>query len=389
MGLAQEGEQVTEDSSSKTIALGMELKPAGGGERTWGSTDKTSYVLSWKSELEFSGAVGGLNAHEAADRSYAFMPYVWLQRITSSGGVNQAFMVLDYWVSDQGAVAAAMPATPDVPVGPAVTPGAPVIDSTTHPDPNTWYPANSATFTWAQPAGDATDLSGYRWYLDQEANTVPATVSPQMTTTFTYAGLADGVWTMHLHAASTGGQWSAVTHRTIRVDANSPTVTLSLDPAAPSGHNGWYVAPVTAAISSTDGAGSGVAAIEVSTDKWHGFPTTARLPSPPIRPERLSMPGARPHGEHVRPNLHHLQDRLGCARFARGERRRAGSADRPDYRRAAGQPGIAPGRPGRRRRLGRAGMRIGVNGLDWTAASYIGEWQSVESAPGQPPVQVN
>jgi hypothetical protein len=35
-------------------------------------------------------------------------------------------------------------------------------------------------------------------------------------------------------------------------------------------------------------------------------------------------------------------------------------------------------------------MRIGVDGLDWTAASQIGEWQQpVPGAPGQPPVQVN
>jgi hypothetical protein len=391
MGLAQEGEQVTEDSSSKSFALGMELKPAGGGERSWGSTDKTSYVLSWKSELEFSGAVGGLSAHESVDRSYAFMPYVWLQRITSSGGVNQAFLVLDYWVSDQGPVAAAdKAAAPERPIGPAAMPGTPIIASSTHPDPNTWYAANTATFGWEQPAGDLTALSGYRWYLDQEAGTVPATVSPQMTTTYTYAGLADGVWTMHLHARSTGGEWSAVAHRTIRVDANPPTVTLSLDPPAPNGYNDWYVTPVSVAISATDSSGSGVAAVEVSNDNatWvpYGGPasftgdtagTTVYARARDVVGNVSDVISTTFKIDQIAPGSHVVNGAGPGALIAQifiGPQGNEGLL-------MAGQVVDAGS--------GRAGMRIGVDGRDWTAATYIGEWQPVSVAPGQPPVQVN
>lgn len=391
MGLAQEGEQVTEDSTSKSFSLGMELKPAGGGERSWGSTDKTSYVLSWKSELEFSGSVGGLSHHESADRSYAFMPYVWLQRITSSGGVNQAFLVLDYWVSDQGPVAAAeLAVAPAVPIGPAVAPATPLIDSPTHPNPDTWVANPTATFTWAQPPGDATELSGYRWYLDHAAATVPATVSPQMTTTYTYAGLADGVWTLHLHARSTGGQWSPVAHRTIRVDANPPSVTLSLDPAAPTGHNGWYVTPVTVTVTVTDGAGAGVAAIEVSTDNivWapYGGPVafTADTPGTTVYARARDAVGNVSavisntfQIDRTAPDSHVVGgDGPGAliARVVTGPQGNQGLL-------LAGQVADAGS--------GRAGMRIGVDGFDWTAAAYIGEWQPLEGAPGQPPVQVN
>jgi len=391
MGLAQEGEYVSEDSTAKSFALGMELKPAGGGERSWGSTDKTSYVLSWKSELEFSGAVGGLSHHEAADRAYAFMPYVWLQRITSSGGVNQAFLVLDYWVSDQGPVAAAeMSAAPDAPSGPAVAPAAPLIDSPSHPNPDVWIPGAAATFTWAQPPGDVTELSGYRWYLDQQADTVPATVSPQMTNTHTYAGLADGVWTLHLHARSTGGQWSSVSHRTIRVDANPPTVTITLDPAAPTGHNGWYVTPVSVAVAAGDGSGSGVAAIEVSTDNvaWVPYNGPASFTD--------DTAGTTVYAR-ARDGVGHVSDVVSTT-F---------QIDRtaPDSHVAGGDgPGaliarIITGPQGNQGLLlagqvvdagsGRAGMRLGIDGLDWTAASQIGEWQPVAPAPGLPPVQVN
>jgi hypothetical protein len=391
MGLAQEGEQVTENSTSKSFSLGMELKPAGGGERSWGSTDKTSYVLSWKSELEFSGAVGGLNAHESVDRSYAFMPYVWLQRITSSGGVNQAFLVLDYWVSDQGPVAAAATTlTPAAPAGPAVAPGTPVINSPTHPNPDTWVANPVATFTWAQPPGDVTELSGYRWYLDHADATVPATVSPQMTTTYTYASLADGVWTLHLHARSTGSQWSPVAHRTIRVDANPPSVTLSLDPAAPSGHNGWYVTPVTVTVAVTDGAGAGVAAIEVSTDNivWTPYGGPAAF--------MADTPGTTVYAR--------ARDAVGNVSAVISN---TFKIDRtaPDSHVAGGDgPGalvarIVTGPQGNQGLLlagqvadagsGRAGMRIGVDGFDWTAAAYIGEWQPMEGSPGEPPVQVN
>jgi hypothetical protein len=391
MGLAQEGEQVTEDSTAKSFALGMELKPAGGGERSWGSTDKTSYVLSWKSELEFSGAVGGLSHYESVDRSYAFMPYVWLQRITSSGGVNQAFLVLDYWVSDQGPVAAAaMSVAPDAPSGPAVTPAAPLIDSPTHPNPAVWVAGSAATFTWAQPPGDVTELSGYRWYLDQAADTTPATVSPQMTTTYTYADLADGVWTMHLHARSTGGQWSPVAHRTIRVDANPPTVTITLDPAAPTGHNGWYVTPVTVAVAAGDGSGSGVAAIEVSTDNVAWVPYNGPAAFTGDTAGTTVYARARDGVGHVSdvvsttfqidrtaPDSHVVGgDGPGAliARIITGPQGNQGLL-------LAGQVADAG--------AGRAGMRLGIDGLDWTAASQIGEWQPMAPAPGLPPVQVN
>ena len=141
----------------------------------------------------------------------------------------------------------------------------PQLDSPTHPDESTWYAANTATFVWAQPPGDPAAITGYRLKLDQAPGTIPPHYSPEPGNTYTFEELRDGVWTMHVVAAS-GSEWSETAHRKIQVDATPPAITLKLDPPLPTGNNGWYNTPVDAVVTATDGNGSGVASIETSTD---------------------------------------------------------------------------------------------------------------------------
>ena len=153
IGLGQEGETITGGSTSNKAKLGMEIKYVDASV-SYGVEQETSYILSWSNEVNFNGKVGGLPA--SAPYEYYYAPYVWLQRATSSGGVGQAFFVLDYWLPST------IPATntADEPKvagprnSPTTAPAIPLLDSPTHPDPATWVATNTATFTWAQPPGD-------------------------------------------------------------------------------------------------------------------------------------------------------------------------------------------------------------------------------------------
>ena len=235
----------------------MEFRGSGA-EVSTGTTQKNAHILSWSEEVSFDTDIAGPPDIPPKKPTYTFAPYVWLQKAKSSGGVNQAFLVLDYWVPTyyESTASAALPAV--APASPALTPTVPLLTSPTHPDEATWYTANTATFTWAQPAGDPAVIAGYNWQLDGAADTAPGERIKGLANEVTYTGLGDGIWHMHVRAASAGGQWSDTAHRVIRVDANAPQVELAVDPAWPTGSNGWYVTPLTVTVVATDTPGSGV-----------------------------------------------------------------------------------------------------------------------------------
>jgi uncharacterized repeat protein (TIGR01451 family) len=278
IGVGKEGETIREGSTSNELKLGMSLKYRDG-EVSVGTEQQKSYILGWSNEVNFNGKVGGLPS-SAPYASYYYAPFVWLQRTTSGGGVDQAYFVLDYWWTES---ATPSPLGEDGPavLGPqntsVIAPAIPLISSPTHPDPATWVMTNTATFTWAQPSGDPATVAGYTWLLDRTPDTVPAAFSLGLRTTETFRVLADGVSYMHVRARGDGEQWSETANRAIRVDANPPKVQLSLQPGRPDGDNGWYVTPVTVTVSATDGTGSGVTTIEFSTDGVTWQPYAAPL----------------------------------------------------------------------------------------------------------------
>lgn len=283
LGLASGKELVIEGSSSEKEAVGLEIKlvfptvggPTFGGEVSWGSTKTTSYSVSWSQAVEFSGAVGGQGIMENED-NYDYMPYVWLQEARSRAGVKQAFLVLDYWVPcvDCGGLYLPPPIKPGLPI----TPTAPLISSSTHPDPATWYPTNAAGFSWTQPPDDPAALAGYSWYLDRAPDTLPDAGITGPNADYTYTDLADGIWYLHVRAAGADDLWGEPSHRAIRVDTNAPVVSLTVDPPWPTGNSGWYTTPLTVTVTADDGSGSGVAAVEFSTDGATWQPYTAALP---------------------------------------------------------------------------------------------------------------
>jgi uncharacterized repeat protein (TIGR01451 family) len=383
IGLGQEGETITGGSTSNTAKLGMEMKFIDTSV-SYGVEKETSYILGWSNEVNFNGKVGGLP--HSAPYEYYYAPYVWLQRATSSGGVGQAFFVLDYWLPSTipATSTAGEPGVTGPRNSPAATPATPLLNSPTHPDPATWVATNTATFTWAQPPGDPAALSGYTWELDRIADTVPRGFNLGPATTKTYTGLVDGLYYMHVRAVSDGGQWSDTAHRAIRVDVTPPTVQLTLNPGQPSGHNGWYVTPVTVTASAADGSGSGVASIEISTDGVNWQPYNAPLAFNADTPGVTVYARATDVAGHVSETVS-----------------TAFKIDRtpPDSHVAGGEgPGawvarVIPDAAGNEALVlvgavaddgsGRSGMSLEYDGLDWTATTAVGSW------PGKPAIQVN
>ncbi|MEZ4768049.1 MAG: discoidin domain-containing protein [Caldilineales bacterium] len=242
IGFGNENEQIEGSSTANTYSLGMEVRGSGA-EVSTGTTTKNAHILSWSEEVSFDTDIAG-PPNTPQQPTYSFAPYVWLQEAKSSGGGNQAFLVLDYWVPTyyESTASAALPAV--APASPALTPTVPLLTSPTHPDEATWYTANTATFTWTQPAGDPAVIAGYSWQLDGAPDTATGERIKGLANEVTYPQLTDGIWHMHVRAASDGGQWSGTAHRAIRVDANAPQVELVVDPAWPTGNNGWYVTPL-------------------------------------------------------------------------------------------------------------------------------------------------
>jgi hypothetical protein len=244
---------------------------------------------SWDQGLEFTGVAMGLYTESDARLKYEWKPYVWMQQAVPAGGGSQEFLVWDWIVpsaTDIGVNPPNPPVTPDdcpynespIPAyGPLAAPQAPLIDSPTHPDPDTWYPGDTVTFNWAQPAGDPATVETYDWSLDRSPDTVPIGYNLGPTPTKTYEGLNHGVWYFHVRAMSDEREWGATGHRMVRVDAVPPEVSLSVDPAHPDGNGDWTITPPTVTVEATDGIGSGVAGVEYSTDGAAWTPYTAPL----------------------------------------------------------------------------------------------------------------
>jgi uncharacterized repeat protein (TIGR01451 family) len=286
IGMGKESERVTEGSTASKGSVGMELIVYGA-ELTGGTTQKTAHALSWSKDVDFSGKVGGMLPSFAQE--YTYVPYIWLQRGTSSRGTSQAYLVLDYFVSGIGPSANSRVAAGALPEAGVLagdadgehaaggTPQPPVVGSTTHPDGQTWVITSTAAFNWGPAAGDEGHITAYDWVLNRTPDTAPGGYDRGALTADTYYGLADGVWYLHVRARGDGGQWSATSHRAIRVDTTAPEVQLRADPLAPTGQNGWYVSPLTVMAAADDGGGAGVVAVEYSLDGANWQPYTGPL----------------------------------------------------------------------------------------------------------------
>jgi hypothetical protein len=100
-------------------------------------------------------------------------------------------------------------------------PSAPLIQSPTHPDEDRWYTATTVRFTWVAPRHGGPAVM-YAYAVDRRATTQespPATVWHQTTSRHaSAAGLADGLWYLHVRAGNAHGDWSPVASYAVHID---------------------------------------------------------------------------------------------------------------------------------------------------------------------------
>ena len=365
----KEDEASWTDKWSVKASFGYEGKIMGMGAEwavTGGFGQEETTTKAWSESTYFEGRAGYLEQNTRSQQ-YDYCPYYYLTTSTSADGVQQAYLVVDYYVPTISPAPAAETALSAPAMLPQARPGTPLIASSTHPDPDAWSTDTTATFTWQQPAGDPVANPLYSWVLDRQPDTVPASQisSPQQTDS--YYSLPDGTFYLHVRAMSPGGEWSDTAHRRIRIDRLAPAVALVRDPVDPDGNQGWYTVPVTVTASATD-AGSGLAALETSSDGTSWQPYAGPLQFADNAPATTIWARARDVAGHVSEPVSTTLKVDVTPPNSQG----LGSC---------GTGGLCAGRI-IEAISGIAGMEIQVDGGSWTSVSQLGEWQSI---PGQPP----
>ena len=89
--------------------------------------------------------------------------------------------------------------------------------SPTHPNPEEWYSNNNPHFQWELTP----ETKGVSFVLDNNAETVPGTISEGIINSKTFENIQDGIWYFHFRINDKNG-WSETYHLKIRVDASPP-----------------------------------------------------------------------------------------------------------------------------------------------------------------------
>jgi len=321
---------------------------------TLGFGKTTTTTRSWTRNSYFEGRAGYMDLNVLA-QNFEYCPYYYLTTSTTPDGVQQAYVVLDYYVPTIGPMPA-VASEPNAVQMPQVAPQAPLIDSATHPDPDAWSTNTTATFTWRQPEGDPVTAPLYAWVFDREPDTTPTQVGgPNQTES--YYSLPDGTFYLHVRAMNPGGEWSDTAHRRIRIDKFAPAVALVRNPLDPDGNQGWYTVPVTVTASATD-AGSGVAALETSTDGSTWAPYAGPLEFTADTPETIIWARASDSAGRVSEPI---------STTVKVDLSAPDSDSSDDCEGGVCNGGVWEGTSGL------AGMEIQVDDGSWTSASILGE----------------
>ena len=137
------------------------------------------------------------------------------------------------------------------------TPYAPVVTSTTHPDPESWYANNNPELAWEIPDG----ITAIRTRIDQKPYLTPDKNYLADASSVTIKGLDDGIWYFHIQFKNSVG-WGAILHRKIMIDTKPP---LSFAVAVDNGGDATNPSPKL--IFKTKDELSGIVGYEIKIDQ--------------------------------------------------------------------------------------------------------------------------
>ena len=99
----------------------------------------------------------------------------------------------------------------------------PRISSSTHPDPERWYQATTAQFSWSVPSG----ITAVRLLYGTRPNSAPTVVYRPPVSKKTIEDIPDGAYYFHVQFGNAAG-WGPITHFRFNVDATPPeTLTVT------------------------------------------------------------------------------------------------------------------------------------------------------------------
>jgi len=104
------------------------------------------------------------------------------------------------------------------PASSAKTPPAPMIYSSTHPDPNKWYNISNPRFSWSL----AEDITGVSFLINDKPLSNPGPASDGLISEKQFENnIEDGIWYFHLCLKNSRG-WGAISHFRFNIDARVP-----------------------------------------------------------------------------------------------------------------------------------------------------------------------
>ena len=179
-----------------------------------------------------------------------------------------------------GAAAAPDVTTEAIPSG---APSAPVITSSTNPDPAKWYATSSPSFAWTVPA----DVTAVRLEYDSSPVSVPAVVYSPAISSKTLSKLPDGVYYFHAQFKNANG-WGAIAHFKFSIDTVPPLAFQIVEP-----HPEYSTDPRPILLFNTVDSLSGVDHydVKVGNDEFQTI-DAAKVSSNPYTPP-TQMPGEK------------------------------------------------------------------------------------------------
>lgn len=98
-----------------------------------------------------------------------------------------------------------------------IPPAAPVVSSSTHPDPDKWYSNNDPEFSWELPS----DVTGVSPLLHENPIGDPGPISDGLISSKKFEDVKDGIWYFHIKFRNKYS-WSEIIHRKVLIDTEAP-----------------------------------------------------------------------------------------------------------------------------------------------------------------------